>query len=149
MDFSCDVSKGNSLKKLSFKLYGSHVILKIPTFRQKHNQLKWIKYIIRICDAYACWYKNCELTLTNYHCKSIKVILAPLKSKTRLNSVKSSDCIIFSGGENWREIGFSTGAWLVRGGVRPCSFLKIEKSALIFIGKKCPDCVLLWVQFLI
>ena len=34
-----------------------------------------------------CRYKNCELTVTNYRCKSIKVVLGLLMNKTRLNFV--------------------------------------------------------------
>ena len=41
-------------------------------------------------NAYAiCWYKNCKLTLTSYHCKLIKVILALLMNKRRRNSATS------------------------------------------------------------
>ena len=49
-----------------------------------------MKYIIRVYNAYAtCTYKNCELTLTNYCCKTKKDILVLLITKTRLDSVMS------------------------------------------------------------
>ena len=64
-------------------------------FAENTINLKRIKYIIGIYNAYAtCTYKNCELTLTNYSCKTIKDVLILLIIKTRLNSVKCKSLIV-------------------------------------------------------
>ena len=52
------------------------------------SQLFAENILIKICK-----YKNCELELTNYGCKTIKDVLVLLIMKTRLNSVMCKSMI--------------------------------------------------------
>ena len=78
--------KTNKIQSYVIRLLGN---TKNPNFLLEMLSFKMNKIYHKNMQCLWYLYKDCNLTLTNHHCKSAKVVLALLKNKTRLKSIMS------------------------------------------------------------